>query len=425
MSLNIWTKLTKEWEKVISVTKINDLIPSDRTKAIGVICLTATVVLCPIGISPSEIFLAMCVLLIALRPKSFNWISLKPIPSYFFPMMGFILWSLLSIFVSQDPLTSLANLKKLLLFILIPLFPLILDRISQCRVIYLGLYATMGISAVFGILQYPNVHNLLSRIHGFMGHHMTFAGQLAIILIALVAFLVTRKRWRSPAVLTGLIILILGVTALTLTMTRSAWLGFAVGAFLVLLLLKPRWTVIIPIAVILIFLISPATVKNRFEHFFDTTESGNAARLDMWQTGLRMVQDRPLFGVGPTMVSRERSSYGANPKISKDFYIHLHNNIIQLAAERGIPALLFWLWFMGSIVISNFRFYMRIKKTAVNQEILIFPVSTIAVTAALFISGLFEFNFGDSEVLIIFLSMVGLSSFVRWKVLGDQQNAAA
>jgi len=249
--------------------------------------------------------------------------------------------------------------------------------------------------------------------------------QYPIILIALVAFLVTRKRWRSPAVLTGLIILILGVTALTLTMTRSAWLGFAVGAFLVLLLLKPRWTVIIPIAVILIFLISPATVKNRFEHFFDTTESGNAARLDMWQTGLRMVQDRPLFGVGPTMVSRERSSYGANPKISKDFYIHLHNNIIQLAAERGIPALLFWLWFMGSIVISNFRFYMRIKKTAVNQEILIFPVSTIAVTAALFISGLFEFNFGDSEVLIIFLSMVGLSSFVRWKVLGDQQNAAA
>jgi len=411
MSLTDWIKLSRYWEKTLLEPAEAEIVPRSIYRSALAICAAAIMITSPLGVTPAEIFLGLGVFLLLIRPARLSWQRWKTLPAYFLPMLGFVIWSLLSAFLSADPATSLLNLKKLVLF-LIPLVILLgLENAAQSRWTCRMLFVTMGISAAVAILQFPNYHNMLNRIHGFMGHHMTFAGQLSLVLTVMVAYLVSRNQWRSRSNLLFFLLFLLGMTALTLTLTRSAWLGFFAGAVVVLLLLRPRLALLLPVLAATVFLLSPGFIQNRFEHFFDVKEAGNAARLDMWRTGIRIVEDRPVFGVGPVMIPQERRNYGANPNISDDFYMHLHNNIVQIAAERGIPTLIFWFWLLGSIVTGNFLFYWRRRQE--SREVLFYPVMALGAVVCLFVSGLFEYNFGDSEVLILFLALIGLASLVQ------------
>ena len=56
-----------------------------------------------------------------------------------------------------------------------------------------------------------------------------------------------------------------------------------------------------------------------------------------------MVLDKPVFGQGPGMIlavyPRYRWPEAPNPRQP-----HLHNNLLEVAAERGLPGLAFFLW---------------------------------------------------------------------------------
>jgi O-antigen ligase len=80
---------------------------------------------------------------------------------------------------------------------------------------------------------------------------------------------------------------------------------------------------------------------------------------------------------------------------------HLHNNVVQIAAERGLPALAIWLWFMVALCRDLFH-----RFRSGNQPFL--SAAGLAVVAALLTAGMFEYNFGDSEVLMLFLILVTL-----------------
>jgi len=79
---------------------------------------------------------------------------------------------------------------------------------------------------------------------------------------------------------------------------------------------------------------------------------------------------------------------------------HLHNVPIQIAAERGLPALALWLWFIVALLRDVWdRFH------AGEREL---SATAMATVVALLTAGLFEYNFGDSEVLMLFLIVVTL-----------------
>ena len=88
------------------------------------------------------------------------------------------------------------------------------------------------------------------------------------------------------------------------------------------------------------------------------------------------------------------------------YYGHLHNIYIQYAAERGIPALLFMLWLIAMTVFDCLRGIRRAGR-ARSQELFVLH-GTIAVIIGILVGGLFEHNLGDSEVLMMFLSVVAL-----------------
>jgi len=105
-----------------------------------------------------------------------------------------------------------------------------------------------------------------------------------------------------------------------------------------------------------------------------------------------------VFGQGPGMVqamySRYRWPEAVNPEAP-----HLHDNFIQIAAERGLPCLLFWLWLMFLLVRDSWR----AARSKTPPGLAACGGAALGVLAAVMVAGAFEYNFGDSEVLMFTL----------------------
>jgi O-antigen ligase len=80
---------------------------------------------------------------------------------------------------------------------------------------------------------------------------------------------------------------------------------------------------------------------------------------------------------------------------------HLHNVPVQIAAERGLPALAIWLWFIVVLTTDLVRRF----RTDPHR---VLPAAALAAVVAMLAAGLFEYNFGDSEFLMLFLLVVTL-----------------
>jgi O-antigen ligase len=80
---------------------------------------------------------------------------------------------------------------------------------------------------------------------------------------------------------------------------------------------------------------------------------------------------------------------------------HLHNVPMQIAAERGLPALALWLWFVGA---TAWGLVQRMRSSA-DPSI---AAAGLAALVSMCAAGLFEYNFGDSEFLILLLVLITL-----------------
>jgi len=85
----------------------------------------------------------------------------------------------------------------------------------------------------------------------------------------------------------------------------------------------------------------------------------------------------------------------------KEINPHLHNVPMQIAAERGLPALALWVAFLGVLCRDLFRRLRTVRPRTV-------AAAATAAIAGMLAAGLFEYNFGDSEFLMMFLLLITL-----------------
>ncbi|MCA1648833.1 MAG: hypothetical protein LC753_00700 [Acidobacteria bacterium] len=90
-----------------------------------------------------------------------------------------------------------------------------------------------------------------------------------------------------------------------------------------------------------------------------------------------------------------------DPAAEKQLNPHLHNVPLQIAAERGLPALAIWFWFIGTLVVD----FLRKRRVSALPSL---PTAALACVTAMFTAGMFEYNFGDSEFLMLFLVLMTL-----------------
>jgi O-antigen ligase len=282
---------------------------------------------------------------------------------------------------------------KMLLF---PAALMIFRTVPRVRTLAICCHAICAtLIASLGLVQYflGNQRDLEHRITGPSTHVMTYSGLLLPLSLFLIILVVHEKK---PWMIASVTVVSL---ALLLTFTRSAWLGWLAAVFVLLLATRPRWMVFVVTLLIAGFVVLPMSLFSRAVSSFDTRQSSNLDRIRMLQAGADMIRDYPLLGVGPANVKEVYPMYrkADAPRFRPP---HLHNNIVQIWAERGVLAVAAYLLLLGLFIRECIRGWHGPGRQ--------FAEIGIAVTVALFYAGLFEFNFGDTEPFLLFLDLMAL-----------------
>lgn len=318
-------------------------------------------------------------------------------PRFFYPLLAYALLTMVSVAASPDPYASLADSKEVLLFLVVPVvYRLVRGRAAATAATVI--VSAGAASAVFGIVQYGifGYDDLQQRPPGFMGHYMTYSSLLMLMVVLATARLLFDVRDRAW---TSLVLPALAV-ALVTTYTRGAWIGACAGAGLLLALKNVRLLAVLPVLVIVVVAAAPAGIAERIDSIFNLSDPTSRDRVAMARAGVRMIADHPLAGVGPDMVQRVYPQY-RGPDAVNENNPHLHNVPLQIAAERGLPALAAWLWFVVAVLRELAeRFRLPESRAA--------AAAGLGAMASMLTGGLFEYNFGDSEFLMLLLVLLTL-----------------
>ena len=85
---------------------------------------------------------------------------------------------------------------------------------------------------------------------------------------------------------------------------------------------------------------------------------------------------------------------------------HFHSTPLQLAVERGFPALLLWLAFLA-LIGSRFWRSIRSADPALRVRRGVFA-GCLGAACGFFVAGLVHYNLGDGEVALIFYMLMGI-----------------
>jgi O-antigen ligase len=315
----------------------------------------------------------------------------------YFPLAVYGLDSTVSALAAPRAIHAFGETALWLKMGLFPVALILFRQVPRARELALRALMIFGLfSASYGLFQYFVLaqRDLEHRITGPAAHVMTLSGLL--LPLALLFLILWMHDRRNLWLLAGTVIVTL---ALLLTFTRSAWLGWMVGVGILLILKRPR--ALILAAPLLVFFISfmPLPLFSRVVSSFDVRQSSNLDRIRMIQAGVEIIKDYPLLGVGPANVKEVYPLYRKHD--APRFRIpHLHNNVVQLWAERGILA-------VAAYILLNVLFLRECAHAWRGPENR-FAELGVAVAAGLAAAGMFEFNFGDTEVFWILLDICAL-----------------
>ncbi|MGO9274993.1 MAG: O-antigen ligase family protein [Terriglobia bacterium] len=352
-------------------------------------------------------------------------------PSVKLPLALFCLATVVSVFFAANPTAGWLAVRKLVLFLIILLAVNLVASRKHLVWLYHALFieaAVAGIVATWQFaVQYRAVRELhpreiyqymtSERIHGFQGHWMNFGGQQMLIFAAMLAMLLLsrvpspepRVPQRAEAVpaarrraIWWWLVLAIVMLSIVLNFTRGVWLGCAVATLYLVGRWRPRWLWALPVLAVAGYFAAPGLVHRRIAIVgHPSRDPALAIRLEMWGLGRRMIERHPWVGVGPNNITEVYTLYLAPGETPQNGYReHLHDNFIQLAAERGLPCLAAWVWFMTVLVLRCWRIARRRLQPRWIAD------GVVAGWLAFVAEGFFEFNFGTSPVLMLFLFVV-------------------
>lgn len=256
------------------------------------------------------------------------------------------------------------------------------------------------------------------RATGLYGQYVSYAEALQLIIALAVGMFVSlpaKRSWRGVMLL--LAIAGLGF-ALVLTVTRASWLAFLISTAVIFLLGAGRRAVLtaglltIPLILVALFVLQ----QKRNVGFVDPTDQSTTWRETVWREGYGLLMSKPrhlLIGVGMDSIKGHWREWGLFDG-GRLPWGHLHSNPLQIALERGIPALILWLIFLGLYTRMIWRLA---RDPAINDWVERGVVlGALGGLCGFFTSGLVHYNWGDSEVVMIFYCIVGFTLALERRV---------
>lgn len=348
-----------------------------------------------------------------------QWRRAKYPPGAFL-LLFFFAWTLLAASLSSSPAAAWPQIRKFFVYLIVPCLAAAYRGPRSAQAILAAMGAAGTLSAIWSLLQYVkkyaaardagiNFTNayVADRITGFMSHWMTFGGTMMTVFLLGAAYVLFQKpiRWRVPFALFVI------AAAIFLGWTRGVWIGTFAGMLYLIWSWRKVYVIALPVLAIAAVAVMPQPEKGRVMSIFKgrgNTDS-NGHREALFWTGLAMIEAHPLVGVGPEHVERNFERY-APEDIPRPFprawwYGHLHNIYIQFSADRGIPAML---------AIAGFFFWTtwKIARAAIRapDETRWMLHGIAAFSVGLLVTGVFEHNLADSEILMLALGLITLGS---------------
>jgi len=315
----------------------------------------------------------------------------------YYPLFLYALISTVSSFAAGRHLHAVGEQALWMKMLIFPMALTLFRAIPRTRTLALNSILIFGVfSSLYGFAQYLffGRHDLEHRITGPAAHVMTLSGLL--LPIALAFLILWFHDLRNPWLIAGTA---LTNIALLMTFTRSVWLGWLVAVLVLLLLRRPRWMLYAAPLLVLFVTFAPMSLFSRMVSTFDAKQSSNFDRIRMLQGGIEIIRDYPLLGVGPANVKEVYPLY-RKPDAPRFRIPHLHNNIVQIWAERGIVAVVAYFLLLA--------LFLRECARGWGGPAAKFAEIGVAVTVGLTWAGLFEFNFGDTEVFWLLLDFFAL-----------------
>jgi O-antigen ligase len=323
-------------------------------------------------------------------------------------------WSVVAGLASARPFESTRSVKSVIWFGAMYVVLAALPDARAARRFATALFAAAAVVALFAIVQVAacppagtavwaplaRLFRKCERAHGFFSIYMTLAGVLTMVLAMTLPRLTgfgRRAWWAVPGWLAG-------VAALGLTFVRGAWIAFAmaVGAGI---LTRRRHALVMggaAVAAVLVALALPG-VMPRARSIGDARDPTTRERLAMIDTGVRLLREHPLTGIGPGQVKHAYPLYAPAEAVRRSTS-HLHNSPLQVAVERGLPGVALWAAIWGWFFWRAARIAAALPAGPDRALVL----GCIIAIGAFLVAGLFEHNFGDTEVLLVAASLMAL-----------------
>lgn len=155
-------------------------------------------------------------------------------------------------------------------------------------------------------------------------------------------------------------LLILGIV---FSYSRGAWFSGVIASMgLVMYRFKQAIWLVISCAII-IFIISPALVTERFSSIFNKDEINIRQRLDVWGNAMEMVKKKPLIGTGlGTFTEAYMDNYPdlvpLDGKESRQIR-HAHNLYLQFLVETGVFGLVVFVFLIIAGLVYGLRNFIK------------------------------------------------------------------
>lgn len=272
------------------------------------------------------------------------------------PSISFLLlfsgFSVISAFGGYSPVEA-DLLQTLGFLILIPLY--ICNIVKSITDIDRCLNAIIGSGVISAILIILESQTSSTRAYGVLGEPNTSGAFLVLSMAIALAKLVFEKHQVKKLFFFGANILL--VYASILTSSRGSWLGIA-GLILALsIFLRPGLILQTYGAMLLSFFTLQQFIPEEFWTRLSTVDQTDNENLGMrprqFESAFEVIRREPLFGSG--VGNLYFYTYMLKDEVPNIFFVGLvHNLFLQIAAERGLPAFLFFCFYLiNGLVISK------------------------------------------------------------------------
>jgi O-antigen ligase len=211
------------------------------------------------------------------------------------------------------------------------------------------------------------------------------------------------------------LLLALNSIAILLSLTRMLWISALLLLALHEILRRSRLFWAIPVVPCLLFFLSPQAVRSRVVYSLRPEYYSNAERVQMLRVGWRMIRQHPFTGVGPGRIDKLYTNYLSISDPVPAYHGHLHNNVVELAAEFGLPVTIAAMLFVAAL-LRDLRAQSR--RATSREERFLCRTSLLALTGFV-ASGMFDYTYGHSLGLIM-LAFAVLTPLVPTKDRSSQ-----